>query len=44
MKKIVGIFFLVLLCILLGLSFEHFDDGTTTLVSDYKYEIGGEYD
>ena len=44
MKRVIGIFFLTVLCIALGLSLDYLDDGKTSLVSEYEYTIGGEYD
>ena len=44
LKRVIGIFFLAVLCMALGLSLDYFDDGSTSLASRYEYNIGGEYD
>ena len=43
MKKIVGIIGVVLLSIIIGLSVDRFNDGETTLVSEYSWHLGGVY-
>ena len=44
MKRVVGIFMLVIMCIILGLSIDGERKKDTTLVSDYELDIGGAYD
>lgn len=44
MKRIIGMFFLVITCIMLGLSVDYVREGDTTLVGNWSFEYGGVYE
>ena len=44
MKRVIGMFFLVLICIMLGLSVDYLEHGDTTLVGAWSLDAGGVYD
>ena len=44
MKRVIGMFFLVLICIMLGLSVDYVERGDVTLVGEWHFEYGGVYE